>query len=71
MQLNTALYNLFRKKAETVTVEILCVGLRYTVVCTSDGGIGIAFTDLGGQHSCLPAKVYQDPEGLPAIQLLE
>lgn len=71
MILNGKLYDLFEKKAQQVMVDTLCIGLGYTVVTTSDGGIGISYTYFMDKSSCSMNKNYVDYEGEPAIRLLE
>ncbi len=44
MTLNKKFYALFEEKAKQVKIETLCIGLGYTVVTTSDGGIGLSYT---------------------------
>lgn len=71
MEVNHRLYDLFRDKAETVTIEHLAVGLGYTGVVTSDGGMGIAYTFFESKQSCTFVRDYCDYEKMPAIDLLE
>ena len=44
MILNHNLYNLVCDQAKNVRIDFLSLGLGYTAVATSDGGIGIAYT---------------------------
>jgi uncharacterized protein (DUF4213/DUF364 family) len=71
MILNDKLFNLFKDKAEKVHVDMLCLGLGYTVVVTSDGGIGIAYTYFEDKKSCMVLNETVDYEGRPASALLE
>ncbi|MDY6832030.1 MAG: DUF364 domain-containing protein [Thermodesulfobacteriota bacterium] len=71
MKLNTTLFELFEKKAKKTTVTHLCMGLGYTAVTTSDGGIGIAYTFFENKTVCMVQKSYENPEGAPAICLVE
>ena len=71
MILNENLYNLFCKQAEKVKVDLLCLGLGYTVAVTSDGGIGIAYTYFADKKSCMVLNEAIDYEGRPAVALLE
>ena len=71
MKLNNRLYDYFKDKGEKVTVELLILGLGYTAVTTSDGGIGISYTYFDQKTSCSLVKDYFDYEGKPAIELLE
>jgi uncharacterized protein (DUF4213/DUF364 family) len=71
MELNNRLYDLFLAQAQNVGVEILSLGLGYTAVTTSDGGIGLSYTYFSDKKSCLVlnSRVYY--EGRAADQLLE
>jgi hypothetical protein len=71
MQLNTRLYDLFLERAQKVRVEILSLGLGYTAVTTSGGGIGLSYTYFGDKKSCMVLNQHIDFEGRPADQLLE
>ncbi len=71
MKLNQRLYDLFKKRARTVDIEILCLGLGYTAVTLSDGGIGLAYTHFEDKQSCMLLNKHIDYEKKPAIQLLE
>ncbi len=71
MKLNERLYDLFADKAKDVTVELVNLGLGYTAVTTSDGGIGISYTYFETKKSCSLNKNYDDYEGKPASGLLE
>lgn len=71
MKLSNILYDLFESKAEEVKIEILCLGLGYTAVTTSDGGIGVAYTCFDSKNSCSVIKSHHDYEGGPAVDLLE
>ncbi len=71
MDLNDKLYDLFIFKARKVYVEILSLGLGYTVVVTSDGGIGIAYTYFEDKKSCMVLNETIDYENRPASVLLE
>jgi uncharacterized protein (DUF4213/DUF364 family) len=71
MMLNDRLYNIFCNQAEKVTVDYLGLGLGYTVVVTSDGGIGIAYTYFEDKKSCMMLNQALDYEGRPANALLE
>ena len=71
MELNTRLYDIFLDQAQNVTVEILSIGLGYTAVTTSDGGIGLSYTYFGDKKSCMVLNKHVDYEGKPADQLLE
>jgi uncharacterized protein (DUF4213/DUF364 family) len=70
MLLNQKLYDLFKNKAQAVDIEILCLGLGYTAVTLSDGGIGLAYTHFEDKKSCMLLNQHIDHEGQPAVQLL-
>ena len=71
MELNTRLYDLYLNHGRNVTVEILSLGLGYTAVTTSDGGIGLSYTYFGDKKSCMVLNKHIDYEGKSADQLLE
>ena len=71
MELNDRLYNLFLNKACQVNVEIVSIGLGYTAVSTSDGGVGLAYTYFKDKTSCVLLNRVVDYEGRPASDLLE
>ena len=71
MVLNQRLYNLFKKRAREAKVDLLCLGLGYTVVTLSDGGIGLSYTHFEDKRSCMLLNKHVDYEGQPAVQLLE
>jgi uncharacterized protein (DUF4213/DUF364 family) len=71
MELNTRLYDIFLNQAQKVNVTILSLGLGYTAVTTSDGGIGLSYTYFGDKKSCMVLNKHIDYEGKSADQLLE
>jgi len=71
MRLNQKLYDLFKKRAREVNIEVLCLGLGYTAVTLSDGGIGLSYTNFEDKKSCMLLNKHIDYEGQPAVQLLE
>ena len=71
MRLNQNLYDLFKKRAREVKVELLCLGLGYTAVTLPDGGIGLSYTHFEDKQSCMLLNRHIDYEEQPAIQLLE
>ena len=71
MKLNNKLFELFANTAEDVSVELLCLGLGYTAVVTSDGGIGLSYTYFDRKSGCSLVGNYYDYEGKPATKLLE
>ncbi len=52
-------------------MDTLCLGLGYTAVATSDGGIGLAYTYFEDKKSCMVLNETIDYEGRPAAVLLE
>ena len=71
MILNDKLFNTFIDKAQKVQVDMLCLGLGYTAVVTSDGGMGIAYTYFADKKSCMLLNEAVDYENRPASELLE
>ena len=71
MILNDRLFNLFRDKAAKTRVDLLFLGLGYTAVVTTDGGIGIAYTYFADKKSCMVLNEAIDYEGRLASALLE
>jgi uncharacterized protein (DUF4213/DUF364 family) len=71
MTLNQKLYQLFANKAQQVTIDTLNLGLGYTAVTTSDGGIGLSYTYFGDKRSCMILNEHIDYEAKPASLLLE
>lgn len=71
MILNNTLYDLFIENAAKVNVEILSLGLGYTAVTTSDGGIGLSYTYFEDKRACTLLNKLIDYEGKPAADLLE
>ena len=71
MRLNQKLFELFNKRAREVNIEILCLGLGYTAVTLSDGGIGLSYTHFEDKKSCMLLNRHIDYEEQPAISLLE
>jgi hypothetical protein len=71
MDLNSKFYDLFINKARRVNVEILSLGLGYTAVTTSGGGIGLSYTYFGDKKSCMVLNKHIDYEGKSADLLLE
>jgi uncharacterized protein (DUF4213/DUF364 family) len=70
MKLNTRLYDIFLNQARQVNVAILSLGLGYTAVTTSDGGIGLSYTYFGDKKSCMVLNKHIDYEGQSADRLL-
>ena len=71
MEFNTRLYDLFLDQSRNVRVDILNLGLGYTAVTTSDGGIGLSYTYFGDKKSCMVLNKHIDYEGKSADRLLE
>ncbi len=71
MTLNQKLFDLFESKARQVAIDTLCLGLGYTAVTTSEGGIGLSYTYFGDKKSCMILNDQIDYESKPASLLLE
>ncbi len=71
MLLNEKFFNHFVDRARKTNVDLLCLGLGYTAVVTTDGGIGIAYTYFEDKKSCMALNEAPDYEGRPAAALLE
>ena len=71
MELSHKLYDLFKKRARQVDIDILCLGLGYTAITLSDGGIGLSYTHFEDKRSCMLLNKHIDYEKQPAIKLLE
>lgn len=71
MILNDKLFDSFIDKSQKIRVDLLCLGLGYTAVVTTDGGIGIAYTYFENKKSCMALNEAIDFEGRPAAALLE
>jgi uncharacterized protein (DUF4213/DUF364 family) len=71
MKLDRKLFEIFEQRAREVRVETVSLGLGYTAVTTSDGGIGMAYTYFNNKQSCFVLqKGYTDLEGGAAEGLL-
>lgn len=71
MQLAHNLCDHFDRASRDITVTSVCIGLSYTAVTTSDGGIGLAYTYVDGRHCCSANRDYRDYEGTRAVELLK
>ncbi|MDY6824397.1 MAG: DUF364 domain-containing protein [Thermodesulfobacteriota bacterium] len=71
MQINRILFEIFEDRARKIKIERMCLGLGYSAITTSDGGTGIAYTWLDNKDACMVQKGYENPEGKPAIGVLE
>ena len=69
MILNQKLYDLFKTRAREGNIDLLCLGLGYTAVTLSDGGIGLSYTHFEDKKSCLLLNKHIDYEQQPAIQV--
>ena len=65
------LYKLSLQKAQAVTVDRISIGLGYTAVKTSDGGIGLSYTYFEKKTSCTARADNVEFESRPADLLLE
>ena len=70
MKLNQHLYDVIVPLTDQVDVELICMGIGYTAVATSNGCIGVAYTYFDHKHGCSLIQDYQDFEGRPARDLL-
>lgn len=70
MRINQRLLDCLTDRARQTDIELVCLGLGYTVVTTSDGGIGLAYTYFDHKTGCNLVTNYQDFEGRPARDLL-
>ena len=70
MNLNRRLFDVMAHRAAQVQVEMICMGLGYTAVTTSDGGVGLSYTYFENKAGCTLVGEYEDFEGRPAIDLL-
>ena len=71
MTISQRLYTAMHDRAAALRIETLSVGLGYTAVSTSDGGIGLAYTPLGDKQGCSVVAAHVEFEGGPAQALLE
>jgi len=71
MSICSRLQNVMAERANHAKVEHLSIGLGYTAVCTSDGGIGLAYTPFDSKQSCSVVTNNQNYEGESAYGLLE
>jgi len=70
MKVDEQLYTLMAPRAASIKIEQVCLGLRYTAVTTSDGGIGLAYTYHEDGEPTLASSAYRDCEGQSALVLL-
>jgi uncharacterized protein (DUF4213/DUF364 family) len=71
MTIDQNLFDLFAGKAGEEKIEVLSLGLGYTAVTLSGGGIGLSYTHFDSKKSCMVLNKHIDYEGRPAIRLLE
>ena len=71
MKLNQMLYDLFVQKAKEADIDLLSLGLGYTAVTLTNGGIGLSYTHFADKKSCMVLNKHIDYEGRPAAGLLE
>jgi uncharacterized protein (DUF4213/DUF364 family) len=71
MLLDDRLYALLASQAAHVNIEQVCVGLRYTAVTLSDGGIGLAYTWPNAKECTALPSAHTNCEGQSATVLLE
>ncbi|MEF8889384.1 MAG: DUF364 domain-containing protein [Desulfohalobiaceae bacterium] len=71
MELEERLYTEARSMAEGLRVERVCLGLGYTAVAVTGGGLGVANTLLDDPGSCRLLDPDTELEGRPAGELLE
>lgn len=71
MNLRQRLISSFMDRAEGLTVDLVSIGLGYTAVRTSDGGLGLSFTMTGGGPTCSKLDYDKPLEGAPASDLLQ
>lgn len=70
MQFTQRLFDYFIDKAQQVDVQFLSIGLGYTVVTTSNGGMGLSYTYFRNRECCAVLKKDIDYEGQSAAILL-
>ena len=70
MDFYARLQDAMRPKAHGAQVETLSIGLGYTCACTSDGGVGVAYTPEPDQPGCSMLKPDEEYEGCPASEAL-
>lgn len=70
MELNQRFYQAFYNRAQLVKIHTVCIGIGYTVVTTSDQGIGLSYTYFDSKISCPLAQEFRDFEGQDASSML-
>ena len=71
MRLNQVLYHHFEAAAAAATIETITIGLGYTAVTTTAGGIGVAYTYFTSKQCCHAVPDFRDCEGRSGLTLLE
>ena len=71
MELNRKLLACATAAAQRVNIDQVAIGIGYTAVTTSDGGIGIAATGVDLDGCCAGNVDIVDFEGCPATDLLQ
>ena len=71
MKLNSLLYAHLRKEAAATKIDVISIGLGYTAVSTSAGGIGVAYSYFKSKRSCHFVPDFGDCEGRSGLALLE
>ena len=69
--LDTFLYEHFKEAAAAAIIDCISIGLGYTAVTTTAGGIGVAYSYFKSKHSCQFLPDFQDCEGRSGLTLLE
>jgi hypothetical protein len=71
MNICERLYETMAQRAGETSVETLSIGLGYTAVSTSDGGLGLCYTAFDTKQGCTVVSHDNDFENGPATALLE
>jgi uncharacterized protein (DUF4213/DUF364 family) len=71
MELNQKIYDHFEESAGGARILLVSLGLGYTLVTTTDGGMGLSYTYFDRKTGCSLIRNYRDFEGRPAIHMLE
>jgi hypothetical protein len=71
MKLNQILFRHFETAAAAATIETISIGLGYTAVTTTGGGIGVAYTYFKSKQSCHFVPDFRNCEGSSGMTLLE
>ncbi len=71
MELDRKLHAHFKDRAGDAKVTLVSLGLGYTAVNVSDGGVGLAYTYFDRKTGCSLVRRYRDFENRAAIHLLD